>query len=82
MLNAAGSSQWRLCEAHFYIGLTLLAEGDRAAARRHFEQAVDTRVFWFLEYEWSRAFLARMKQDAAWPPWIKRVMVGPPGKEE
>src|SRR5207302_7406815 len=35
LLEAAGHSRWCQCEAHFFIGLNLLAEGDRAGARRH-----------------------------------------------
>jgi len=27
-------------------------------------------VLLFLEYDWSRAFLARMEADPTWPPWI------------
>jgi tetratricopeptide (TPR) repeat protein len=70
LLKAAGTSQWLLCEGHFFVGLNLLSGGDRVGARKHFEQCVATRVLGFLEYEWSRAFLEQMKDDA-WPPWIK-----------
>jgi tetratricopeptide (TPR) repeat protein len=70
LLAGAGGSQWFLCEGHFFIGLRLLAEGDRAGARRHFEASVATRVLQFMEYDWSRAFLARMENDPTWPPWI------------
>jgi tetratricopeptide (TPR) repeat protein len=70
LLVGAGGSQLFLCEGHFFIGLRLLAEGDRAGARRHFEASVATRVLQFMEYDWSRAFLARMENDPTWPPWI------------
>jgi serine/threonine protein kinase len=70
LLVGAGGSLWFLCEGHFFIGLRLLAEGDRAGARRHFKESVTTRVLWFMEYDWSRAFLARMENDPTWPPWI------------
>jgi len=70
LLVSAGGSQWFLCEGHFFIGLRLLAEGNRAGARGHFKECVATRVLLFLEYDWSRAFLARMEADPTWPPWI------------
>jgi serine/threonine protein kinase len=70
LLVGAGGSQLFLCEGHFFIGLRRLAEGDRAGARRHFKESVATRVLNFLEYDWSRAFLARMETDPIWPPWI------------
>jgi serine/threonine protein kinase len=70
LLAGAGGSQWFLCEGHFFIGLRLLAEGDRAGARRHFEDSVATRVLHYMEYDWSRAFLARLENDRTWPPWI------------
>jgi tetratricopeptide (TPR) repeat protein len=70
LLAAAAESRFRQCEAHFFIGITLLAEGDRAGAAEHFRQSVNTRVLMFFEYSWSRAFLARMEKDPAWPPWI------------
>jgi serine/threonine protein kinase len=70
LLAGAAGSQWFLCEGHFFVGLHLLAEGDRAEARRHFEACVATRVLQFMEYDWSRAFLARMENDPTWPPWI------------
>jgi serine/threonine protein kinase/tetratricopeptide (TPR) repeat protein len=70
LLAAAGSSRGDQCEAHFFIGLNLLAEGDRTRAARHFQKSVDTRFLDYFEHGWSRAFLARMKQDSTWPPWI------------
>ncbi len=69
LLEEAGQSRWMQCEAHFYIGIKVLADGDRIAARDHFQKSVDTRVLWYLEYEWSRALLGQM-QDPTWPPWI------------
>lgn len=29
-----------------------------------------TGVLQFLEYGWSKRFLARMSEDPTWPPWI------------
>jgi tetratricopeptide (TPR) repeat protein len=70
LLAAAAGSRLHQCEAHFHIGLGLLAEGDRTGAREHFSAAVQTHVFVYYEYVWSRNFLARLEQDPTWPPWI------------
>lgn len=75
LLEEAGQSRWMQCEAHYYIGIKRLSEGDRAAAREHFQKSVDARVLWYLEYEWSRALLGQM-QDPAWPPWISNTNKG------
>ncbi len=60
----------RRCTAHFQIALHLLADGDRAGARDHFRRCVATNYFITMPYHWAAAFLARMEQDPAWPPWI------------
>ena len=70
LLAIAGVNRLRQCEAHFSIGLRVLADGDRAAAAEHFCAAVDTHVLTFYEHAWSRNFLARLEQDPTWPPWI------------
>jgi len=70
LLQAAGQSRPKVSDARFMIGLWRLSEGDRFAARDHFEKSVATRVFNSWEWPWVRAFLARMEQDRAWPPWI------------
>jgi tetratricopeptide (TPR) repeat protein len=69
-LLAAGTSRLNRCEAHFFIGMALLAGGDRAGARAHFRQAVDTHVFVYVDHTWSRAFLARLNADPNWPRWV------------
>jgi tetratricopeptide (TPR) repeat protein len=69
-LKAEAGSRWSQCEAHFYVALDRLSQGDRAGAREHFQKALATRVFGFIEYQWSRLFLKRMEQDPNWPPWI------------
>ncbi len=71
LLRAAGKSRWNQCEANFFIGMTRLADGDRTGAADHFRQSANTHVLLFFEYMWSRAFLARMGKDPAWPPWIR-----------
>jgi len=69
-LKAEVESRGNQCEAHFYVALDRLAQGDRAGAREHFEKSLATGVFPFTEYQWSRLFLKRMDQDPNWPPWI------------
>jgi tetratricopeptide (TPR) repeat protein/tRNA A-37 threonylcarbamoyl transferase component Bud32 len=69
-LKDAGASRWNQCEAHFHIGITCLADGDRSAAREHFKKCVAVRIFYSFEYQWGRAFLARLEQNPSWPPWI------------
>jgi tetratricopeptide (TPR) repeat protein len=70
LLKAAGASRYCQCEAHFFIGMAKLGEGDRVAAREHFRTSVATRVFTYFDYDWSHAFLVRMERDPNWPPWI------------
>jgi tetratricopeptide (TPR) repeat protein len=70
LLRAAGTSLWNQCEAHFFAGLRQLGEGNRAAAHAHFEKSVATRVYAFMDYKWSRIFLALMSSDPNWPPWL------------
>jgi hypothetical protein len=67
ILKESEASQWNRCEVHFYIGLMRLSKGDRAGARVEFEKCLDTPVYFFFEYRWSRAFLKRMDADPRWP---------------
>jgi serine/threonine protein kinase/tetratricopeptide (TPR) repeat protein len=69
-LKAEAGSRWSLCEAHFYVALDRLSQGDRAGAREHFQKDVATGVFASTEYQWSRLFLKRMDRDPNWPSWI------------
>ena len=69
-LKAEAGSRWNQCEAHFYVALDRLSQGDRAGAREHFQKALATGVFGFGEYQWSRLFLKRMDKDPNWPSWI------------
>ncbi|MCI0701971.1 MAG: protein kinase [Planctomycetia bacterium] len=70
LLQIAGQSRYNQCEAHFFIGMKKLAEGEKEEARKHFKSSVDTDVFVFREFAWSRMFLARMDTVPDWPPWI------------
>jgi serine/threonine protein kinase len=72
LLQNVATDKLILCYAHHLVGLTKLAEGDRAGARKHFRQAIATRAFLGFLYQHSLVFLARMKQDHTWPPWIRR----------
>jgi serine/threonine protein kinase len=69
-LRAEAGSRGNQCEAHLYVALDRLGQGDRAGAREHFQKALATGVFVFGEYQWSRLFLKRMDQDPNWPSWI------------
>ncbi|MHC4984313.1 MAG: tetratricopeptide repeat protein [Planctomycetota bacterium] len=70
LLKEAGDSRQYQCQAHFFIGITLLSEGDRAGAITHFQSCRDTDVFFLYVHHWSRAFLEHLEQDPTWPPWI------------
>jgi hypothetical protein len=70
LLQAARASRMSRCEADFVIGMRRLSEGDRSGAKEFFQKCVATRVFIYWEYLWARAFLKRMNEDPAWPPWI------------
>jgi hypothetical protein len=69
-LVKAGESRWKQGFAHFEIGLSRLADGDRAGARKHFAEAVNTHAIWLYQWSWSRMFLSRLENDPKWPPWI------------
>jgi serine/threonine protein kinase len=72
LLQASTGSRSDLFSAHLTIALTHLADGDRAGARHHLEQALAThyfrnRVWWPL----ALAMQERLKTDPTCPPWIK-----------
>ncbi len=69
LLKKAGESRFNQCEAHCYIGLRRLGEGNRAEAMACFRRSVDTGVFSYVEYIWCRAFLAHI-DDPDWLPWM------------
>ncbi len=68
LLKKAGESRYNQCEAYFYSGMRKLAQGKRAEAKACFHHSMATGVF-FIEYIWSRAFLARI-DDPDWLPWV------------
>jgi lipoprotein NlpI len=73
LLPVAGQSRWDLCDGYFYLGLCRLADGDPVAAKSYFQACVNTNVYWWFEWESSRLFLARMRQDPEWPRWIPKT---------
>jgi serine/threonine-protein kinase len=69
LLRAARPLRSCRCSAHFLIGVTRLADGDRAGARDHLARAAATRDYFNNDCTLSRVLLARM-EDPAWPPWL------------
>jgi serine/threonine protein kinase len=69
-LATAGGSRCKQLLAHYELGLFRLAEGDRAGARRHFQEAVATGALWDYPWVWSKMFFAQLENHPAWPPWI------------
>jgi serine/threonine protein kinase len=70
LIQASGRSKRNQTLAHYFIGMMLLAEGDRAGARKHLQASIGTHCFYYSTHDTSRTFLARMEQDPNWPPWI------------
>jgi tetratricopeptide (TPR) repeat protein len=66
----AGSSRYLACGDYFLAAMFYLARGEREAARKYFRRSVETGTHWLVQYQWSRAFLARLERDPHWPPWI------------
>jgi tetratricopeptide (TPR) repeat protein len=50
-------------DTHVLIALKRLAEGDRAGAREHFRQAVETHMAFYYGTDLIRCILARMEKD-------------------
>lgn len=73
LAKAAGppTSHMSLSEGHFYVGVQLLSRGRKKEATLHFEKSVAAGVWYFIEHQLSRAFLARRAKDPTWPPWIE-----------
>jgi serine/threonine protein kinase len=70
LLTELKDSRTSQCVAHFSIGITRLAQGDRNEARRHFRACSDTKVLLFVEDHMSRALVAQLDRQPEWPPWI------------
>ena len=69
-LATAGLPRWEQVYMHPLIGLTRLGEGNRAAARRHFEAGRRLRDPYYPLCVLNSAILARMNKDPTWPRWI------------
>jgi hypothetical protein len=70
LITQAKPSQWDQCLAHYYVGMTKLAEGDRKEAQVHFDNVVKTRAFLWGAYDLGWVFQDRLKRDPTWPRWI------------
>jgi hypothetical protein len=70
LLKVADGHRQLLCQAHRLIGMKSVGEHKREAAERQFQLCVDTRMFFFDSFRWSRAFLRRM-EDWQWPHWVE-----------
>ena len=57
-IDQAGAREHE-CEAHFYIGQLHLIRGERDAAMRAFELAIETGASHFVEFAGAKAELAR-----------------------
>jgi len=68
--EGVSNSRLSVAYARTFIGLTRLAEGDRAAARQHFQSVVDVGPLLWDPCRMCPAMLARMDQDPGWPRWI------------
>jgi hypothetical protein len=51
---------WQQCEAHYVLGARALRDARPDDARRHFENAVATRMTTYLEYAFAQAELERL----------------------
>ncbi len=70
VFQAAAGSQRDESEAHYFVGMMRLAEGDRPKAREHFQRAITTSFPSNHSYDFSVVILARLDRDPKWPPWI------------
>ena len=61
LLRAAGRSHWDQCEARYFLALHRLSQGDRLAARDHFQASVASRCAGFMAWDWSSVCLTRLE---------------------
>jgi lipoprotein NlpI len=59
--GTAYEQKQRRCEIEFYIGAQAAASGDKAQARAAFQQALETRIYEYIEYMVAPAFLASLE---------------------
>ena len=70
MLTQISSSRTALCQAHFLIGMTHLAKGNREKTRKHFRACSNLRINRYVEDFMSRALMAQLDREPTWPRWI------------
>jgi tetratricopeptide (TPR) repeat protein len=70
-LVAAGEPPFPNC-ANFLAGLKHLSAGDREAAKRRFQEAIEPFAPGIIQCHLSEAFLHRMEADVHWPRSIAR----------
>lgn len=70
LLELSADSRLALVNAHFVIGVTQLAKGNRDSARRHFAASAELKSLSMLEGAMSRALLAQLAREPSWPAWI------------
>ena len=75
MTTSQGSSS-ALCEAHYFVGLAHLAQGDRVTAKQHFQAGLDTGDDWYVCWGFSRLLLKRLETNPNWPPTIPLITTG------
>ena len=55
-----------LCEGFYYLGQYFLLTGNKKLAADSFQQAVNSKAKQNIEYEFSLAYLARLRQQVRW----------------
>jgi serine/threonine protein kinase len=70
LLAGVADSRTALCEAHFLIGVTHLALGNRQEARNHFRASSEFKIPLCVEDHMSRALVAQLDRQPTWPKWI------------
>ncbi len=70
LLEAAGDSIFKRCDAHCLLGVAAFADGDFPTAETHFNKAIATRAVWFESYQMADGILRRRRSEPEWPNWI------------
>jgi serine/threonine protein kinase/tetratricopeptide (TPR) repeat protein len=78
LLTQISGSRTALCQANFLIGMTHLALGNRDDARKHFRACSSLKINRYVEDFMSRALVAQLDRNPAWPPWIATTDGGTP----
>jgi tetratricopeptide (TPR) repeat protein len=58
--------------AYLLIGMRQMGSGQREQAMKSFQRAAELRAIYSESWEFSLAFLERMKADPHWPAWAER----------